>query len=221
MSATSNRCSGMGCAMPSATERYLQDLAEALRWRPVLARRILPEVADHLAEAAATHRRAGLPVATAEETAVREFGPATQLAAEYRRARLSLGLLLAAGAGTTALIALWLLFVTTFILTTQDPANVSTWRVIAGLFGGYSILSVLLLEAPRRRLRRWLTGGSSVLAIAFGGFAIAASSSTGSDGRHGEGYLLLMGALLAAHGLVGLTFALLSARIPSTKSGTP
>ena len=205
--------------MPSPIERYLCDLAHALRWRPVLARRVQLEVADHLAEAAAVHWKAGLPVPSAEEAAIREFGPATQLAARYRGARLSLGLLLAAGAGATALIALWLLFVTTFVLPAQDPANVSTWRVIAGLFGGYSTLTVLVLDAPGRRLRRWLTAGSSLGAIAFGGYTAVVTLRAGAEARGGEGYLLLMGVLLAGHGLVALTLALLSARIPTINTG--
>jgi len=204
--------------MASPMERYLQDLADALRWRPALARRVLTEVADHLADAAATHRRAGLPAEAAERTAIRQFGPAAELAGQYRGARPSLGLLLAAGAGATALIALWLLFVTTFILPAQDPADVTMWRIIAGLFGGYSIVSVLALEAPRRRFRRWLSAGLSVAAIAFGGYAALITLRAAAGGRDAEGYLLLMGVMIAGHGVVALTFAVLSARVPTIKT---
>jgi len=201
-------------------ERYLQDLADALRWRPTLACRVLTEVADHLADAAAAHRSAGLPAQAAEEAAIRRFGPAAQLAGQCRHAGLSLGLFLATGAGATVLIALWLLFVATFVLPARDPANVTMWRIIAGLFGGYSIMSVLVLDAPGRRLRRWLTVGLSVAAIAFGGYAAVSTLRAASGGRHLEGYLLLMGVMVGGHGVVALTFALQSARVPTIKTGT-
>lgn len=205
--------------MSKPMERYLQELADALRWRPTLARRVLTEVADHLADAAAAHRRMGLPAEAAEEAAIRQFGPAAQLAGQYRNTMPSLGLLLAAGAGATALIALWLLFVTTFVLPARDPADVTMWRIIASLFGGYSIVSVRVLEAPGRRLRRWLAAGLSVAAIAFGGYAAVTTLRAAAGGRDAEGYLLLMGVLIAGHGGVALTFALLSARVPTTKLG--
>jgi len=198
-------------------EQYLSGLADALRWQPALARRVLIEAADHLSDAAATHRRAGLSVEAAEQAAIEQFGPAAQLARRYRGAGLSLGVLLAGGAGATALIALWLLFVTTFILPTRDPAHVAIWRMIADLFGGYSIARVLVLHAPRRRLRRWVAAGLSVAAIAFGGYAAVITLRAATGGREAEGYLLLIGVMIAGHGVVGLTFALLSARVPTTK----
>jgi hypothetical protein len=206
--------------MPSPIERYRCDLVDALRWRPALARRVLIEVTDHLIDAAATHRGAGLPDEAAELAAIRQLGPARQLAGQYRGAGLTLGLLLAAGAGATALIALWLLFVTTFILPARHPTEAAVWRMIAGLFGGYSIVSVLLLDAPGRRRLRSLTAGLSVAAIAFGGYAAVMTLRIWSvGGQDPEGYLLLMGVLITVHGVVALTFALLSARVPTTKTG--
>jgi len=206
--------------MSRPIERYLHDLADALRWRPALARRVLIEAADHLADAAAAHRRAGLPAEAAERAAIQQFGPAAQLAAQCRGARLSLGLLLAAGAGATAVIALWLLFVTTFILPARDPADVTMWRIIAGLFGAYSIVSALALHAPRRRLRRRLAAGLSVAAITFGGYAAVITLRAAARGGDAEGYLLLMGVMIAGHGVVALAFAFLSARVPATERGT-
>jgi hypothetical protein len=203
--------------MPRPTERYLHDLADALRWRPVLARRVVLEVADHLAQATATHQGAGLAAEPAEQAAIRHFGPAGELARQYRGGWLSLGLLLAAGAGATALIALWLLFVTTFVLPARDPADATMWRIIAGLFAGYSVVSVLVLAAPGRRLRRLFTAALSVAAVLFGAYAAVATLHAAASGRSAEGYLLLMGVMIAAHGMVALTFALLSARVPVTK----
>lgn len=205
--------------MPSPTAQYLHDLAGALRWRPVLARRVLIEVADHLADAAAHHRNAGLSAEAAEQAAIRQFGPAAQLAGQYRRTGLSLGFFLAAGAGATALVALWLLYVTTFILPARDPADVALWRIIAGLFGGFSVVSALVLAAPGRRIRRGLTAALSVAAIAFGVLAALVTSVAGTGSRGGEGYLLLMGVIVAGHGLVALAFSLLSGRVPAPGAG--
>ncbi|MGE0352368.1 MAG: permease prefix domain 1-containing protein [Gemmatimonadales bacterium] len=205
--------------MPDPTAQYLNDLAAALRWRPVLARRVLIEVADHLADAAAHHRNAGLPAEAAEQAAIRQFGPAAQIAGQYRPAGLSLGFLLAAGAGATALVVLWLLYVTTFILPARDPADVTLWRIIAGLFGGFSVVSALVLDAPRRRFRRGLTAALSVAAIGFGLLAALVASGGETGSRDGEGYLLLMGVMIAGHGMVALAFTLFSGRVPTPGAG--
>ncbi len=204
--------------MPSPIERYQREIVAELGWRPVLARRVLLEATDHLALATIAHRQAGLSAESAEAAAVREFGPATEVVAAYGRAPVSLGLLLALGTGSTALIALWLGFVTTFVLPTHDPAHVAMWRILAGLFAGFALVSVTLLGAPERLVRRWLAVATSVAAIAFGSFAVSAALGRRPDGQDSEGYLLLMGVLLAGHGVVALTFALLSARIPTHRS---
>src|SRR5258707_10104753 len=60
--------------MASAIERYLEELREELRHDPLLARRLCEEVADHLAEIAASERSRGMSEPDAEEAAVRRFG---------------------------------------------------------------------------------------------------------------------------------------------------
>jgi hypothetical protein len=58
----------------TAGERYLSDLAAALRVRGTARRRFLRECRDHLADATAEH---------GEDAAVRSFGPAAEIAAAF------------------------------------------------------------------------------------------------------------------------------------------
>jgi len=62
---------------------YLNELRAALRLGPLIRRRIMNEVEDHLREAAARERRAGATPEDAEERAVERFGAATEIAAAF------------------------------------------------------------------------------------------------------------------------------------------
>ena len=48
--------------MPDRVEEYVRRVRRALRWDPVLARRVEAEVRDHLAEAMAEEELAGVAV---------------------------------------------------------------------------------------------------------------------------------------------------------------
>ena len=71
--------------MDSPGENSLRALKRALRGNPFLARRILAEVADHLAEAAQARRRNGMNQHDAEEDAVRRLGPPEEFARRFDR----------------------------------------------------------------------------------------------------------------------------------------
>jgi len=118
------------------------------------------------------------------------------------------GLLALASLGTLA-VALWLLLVTAFVLPGQDPARIPMWTVIAIALLCYSGLCLVHLGAPAgaATLRRAVLL-LSLPVIAVGLYAVITMLQ--ADGRHFEGYLLVMGVIVGGHGLVAFLDAGLS-----------
>ena len=111
----------------------------------------------------------------------------------------------ALGAAFTTAMALWLLFVTTTILPARDPAHVPLWRGVALGFLAWAMLSAwCLVRPPRGGLLRAALFGIALLACVLGVFA--AVRTLAGDPAHFEGYLVVMGVLLAAHGAAGLAW---------------
>lgn len=194
--------------MVSPIERHLRELREALRHDPLLARRLCEEVADHLAEVAAELRSAGMTQEQAEADAVRRFGPARGFARRFDGGSFPLRAMLAAGALATALVSAWLLGVVAWVLPARDPAHIPMWLGIALSFGCYATLSIVfVVRGPRPPLLRLAVVVLSLGAIGFGGSAIFRMLTAAGAGGHFEGYLLLMGAILAGHGACALLYA--------------
>lgn len=199
--------------MDSPSETYLRALKRALRGNPFLARRILAEVADHLAEAAEAGRRKGMNQHDAEEDAVRRLGPADEFARRFDRFAMPLRLMLTVASVCTAGIALWLLWVCTVVLPSRDPAHIPMWRTVAICYVAYSGLSwAVLLGGTRAPILRTLVVAVSVAAVALGLYGIGSMVNVARTGGHFEGYLILMGLLLAAHGLAAIGFAAVTRR---------
>lgn len=199
--------------MDSPTETYLRALRRALRGNPFLARRILAEVADHLAEAAEAGRRNGMNQHEAEEDAVRRLGPPEAFARRFDRFATPLRLLLVTASICTVGIALWLLWVCAVILPSRDPAHIPLWRTVAICYVAYSGLSwAVLLRGARAQLLRGLVIAASVAAVALGLYGIGSMVQVARTGGHFEGYLILMGLMLAGHGLAALGFAAITRR---------
>lgn len=76
---------GGGLLPDGPAARYLDDLAERLPGSGRSLRRILAEVEDHLAEAAAARRGPGVDQEAAEAAAVERFGPPAGIARELSR----------------------------------------------------------------------------------------------------------------------------------------
>lgn len=200
--------------MAEPIERYLGALREALRHDPLLARRLCDEVADHLAELSAENRSQGMSEHDAEEAAVRRFGDAGALARQFRPFSLPLKIAVVAGALATGLIALWLCFVVVVVLPAHDPQRIGMWSWIAVAFFAYAACTLLFVaRGPRTP---WLPSAmywGSIAAIAFGAYEIYAMVTAARTGAHFEGYLLLMGAVLAAQGLCALAYTMLATAI--------
>lgn len=116
----------------------------------------------------------------------------------------------ALGAAFTGAMALWLLFVTTAILPERDPAHVPLWRGVAlGFFAWAGLSAWCLARPPRGGPLRALLVGAALVACALGVFA-AVRTLAGAP-AHFEGYLVVMGVLLAAHGAAGLAWVRVTA----------
>jgi hypothetical protein len=128
-------------------------------------------------------------------------------------ARLSIfRVLLVLGAISTAAVAAWLFFVTAVVLPARDPAHIPLWRGVAVCCLAFSGMSWLCLTVgSRNAVPRWALLLFSVAAISFGAWAIVSMLSLPSGG-HFEGYLVLMGLLLAGHGVSALVYALITMR---------
>ena len=197
--------------MAEPIDGYLRALREALRHDPLLARRLTEEVADHLAEISAAFRSQGMSEHDAEKEAVRRFGEAGAFARQFQPFSLPLRLLIAAGALATGMIALWLCFVIVAVLPSRDPEHIPLWAGIAAAFFAYAALVLLLVvRGPRPSWLRGAVGCASLAAMAFGAYEICRMAQAAQTGAHFEGYLLVMGAILAAQGLCALTYVALT-----------
>lgn len=147
----------------------------------------------------------------AEETAYRTSGAPEARAALSGPLSSALRLLLALGALATGGIALWLFMVVSVVLPVRDPAHVGMWTGLALGFLCYAGLSLaLVLSGERPAWLPWMVGVLSLGAVGFGGYAIAGMLRAADAGGHFEGYLLLMGAVLAGHGLCALAYVALT-----------
>jgi hypothetical protein len=122
-------------------------------------------------------------------------------------------LLLALASIATAGVALWLFWVTTMVLPRHDPAHIPMWQTVAVCFLAYSALGLASVALGRRiAATRWWLGVTSVAAVGLGVYGICDMLRRGAASGDFEGYIVLMGAVLAGHGLVGLLYALLIPR---------
>jgi len=101
----------------------------------------------------------------------------------------------------------WLVSVILGVLPQHDPFSIGLWL---GVAAGSAGLAVAALLATMRRSRRGhgTSGALAVLsvgAIAFG-LLVLTSLTVPGRGGHFEGYLLLVGAILAAEGGLGLAW---------------
>ncbi|HYJ31851.1 MAG TPA: permease prefix domain 1-containing protein [Candidatus Binatia bacterium] len=200
--------------MDSPIANYLAELRQALRHDPLLARRVVEEAADHLQEIVAEERRNGMSQHEAEEAAVRRFGPAGPLAAQFGGFSLPLKIMVGLSSVMTIAVALWLFSVIALVLPSRDPSRIPFWSGIAIGFLVYSGLCLTyLIVGPRQAALRLVVLALSVAAILFGAYCVLQMVSAASSGRHFEGYLLLLGLIIAAHGIIALVYAAVSVAI--------
>jgi hypothetical protein len=198
----------------SPIDDYLRELRAELRCNPLLARRILEEVRDHLALAAEEERKSGMSDHDAEDKAVHRFGPPDQFARTFDRFATPFRFLLLLASFATALVGLWLIFVILVVLPSRDPGHIALWRTVAIAFFTYSILSwMYLVKGPRVVWLRVIVLVMSLAAIAAGLYGIINMINVAKSGGHFEGYIILMGLILCGHGLSAILYTVLTNRI--------
>lgn len=147
----------------------------------------------------------------ADQAAVGRFGEPGEPARQFRPFSLPLKLLVAAGALATGSIALWLCFVAVVVLPSRDPQHVGLWSGVAAAFLAYAAVTLLfVVRGARPGWLPWAVAACSLGALAFGGRLVAGMVHAADTGEHFEGYLLLMGAILAAQGLCALAYTALT-----------
>jgi hypothetical protein len=140
---------------------------------------------------------------------VRRFGPPGPLARQFDGLSLPLRVMLGLASLMTLAVAAWLASVIAFVLPRHDSARIPMWTGIAIGFVIYSGLCLAyLIVGPRLRVLRATVLLLSLAAIGLGGYAVAEMAWA----RHGhfEAYLLLMGLILAGHGLIAFANTALS-----------
>jgi len=195
-------------------ETYLRRLGRELRGNPLLARRILEEARDHLALAAEREERRGCARRHAEEAAVMQFGSASEVAGRFDRFVLPFRLILLVASLATLVVGAWLIFVITVVLPARDPGHIAFWRLVAlGFFAYAGLTWACLLRGPREPWLRFGVLAASTVAIGAGIYGIASAVHRADAGGHFEGYLVLMGVILAAHGLSAVAYTALASRL--------
>jgi hypothetical protein len=200
--------------MPSPIDDYLAGLRRELRGNPVLARRVLEEVRDHLLSCAEEERRSGMSPLESEQTAVGRFGPPDQFAQQFGRFGAAFRALLILCSLATLCVAVWLVFVVTVVLPSRDPEHIKLWGWVTLAFLAYSGLTILYLyRGPRATLLRWIVMLTSAAALSAGVVGIVNMVAVARTGGHFEGYMVLMGLVIAGHGLAALIYTVLTRRL--------
>ena len=147
----------------------------------------------------------------AEHAAVNRFGPPGPLARQFDGFSLPLKVMLSLASLMTLAVAAWLVTVIAFVLPRHDPARIPFWTGVAFGFVVYSALCIAyLVVGARVRALRAIVLVMSLAAIGLGAYAVIQMVQASATGGHFEGYLLLMGLILAGHGLIAFCNTALS-----------
>lgn len=116
------------------------------------------------------------------------------------------------GAGACALVAGWLAFVIVAVLPARDPDRIAAWSLVAAFLLALAALSVALVRMPRAAVLTVLTGVAALASVVLGAaFIVAMLKATASF----EGYIVLIGLVCVAHGMVVLTRIAVVRRAPA------
>jgi len=179
---------------------YLGELRRQLRLDPWLARRVLQEVADHLAESTDQEQRAGADIAEAGRRAVERFGSAAEFAAQLPHGHPVLRVLTLAAACGSIAVGLLVAWAIVFLLPTENANQIPFWTVVSCGFLGYGALTWLYFAATLRKTLARVLGVASAAAILVGLTAVAHSLYLARTTGDWEAYVTTFGLVLAGHG---------------------
>lgn len=124
------------------------------------------------------------------------------------RSGLDVVVMLAASA--SALTATWLLIVTMTVLPARDPAGIPFWSAVTiGLLAYVALTAIYLRRGRRTPIVRAAAVLASATAVAVGSSWIVVMLTRRDDL---EGYVVLVGAILAGHGAMVLLHILVGGR---------
>jgi hypothetical protein len=105
----------------------------------------------------------------------------------------------------SGLTAAWLLFVIATVLPSRDPNGRLGWTVFAlVLIGFVTLTAAYLVRRPRTRGLRTSVSAAALIAVMTGGYILVTALS---ETDHFEGYLVVIGAVVLAHGAAVLLHA--------------
>jgi hypothetical protein len=114
-------------------------------------------------------------------------------------------------AAASALTALWLLVVAVTVLPARDPGGVQAWSVFAIALLAFAAMTVVDVRPWTWAVPRGLLVVASLVAVTAGGFILATALGRTTDF---EGYLVVIGGVVLAHGVIALLRALRRDRSP-------
>jgi hypothetical protein len=121
---------------------------------------------------------------------------------------------LGAAASATTLVSLWLAFTVVAVLPARDPGHVGFWACVTAGLLVFAAVSFLALRSGR--LGAGATLLAAVLGVAATGLGLGSILHIVTRSRGGfEGYIIVIGAVLAAHGLLAIGHALWTPSRPS------
>jgi hypothetical protein len=126
--------------------------------------------------------------------------------AEIRDPRGPLGTLLRVAALGSIGISLWLVFVLAFVLPRTRPDQIPFWSMVAVGFAAFGALSWIFERGVRHALLLGALALCAVAAVGLSAFAVATQITRAAQAREFEGYIVLMGVCLAAHGMILLAY---------------
>ncbi|MBA3584131.1 MAG: hypothetical protein H0W36_06315 [Gemmatimonadetes bacterium] len=186
-------------------ETYLKALRRHLRAHPLLARRVLEEVADHLADGVAAAQEAGASLDEAKRAAVTRFGPVSELAGDLsRHAKLRAASLVGASGslGSGLMIAL----IVGFVLPAENADQIPFWTTVAIGFLAYGTLTWLYLSRGFHSLMRLVLMVGSVAGVIVGVAAIGHSLYLARLTGDWEAYVTMFGLALVVHAVALLAY---------------
>ena len=185
-----------------AFEAYLAQIESLLPLSAEARGRVLAELRAHLDDARDAEQRRGAAPDEATAQVLARMGSPREIARRYRAGHPLLDSAVVIGALACAAVAGWLIIVAATVLPRQDPEQVAFWAVVAAAFAAYAALSVAYLWLRHRLHAATPTVAAvSMLAVVAGGWlAIPMLLTTGDF----EGYIALIGMVLAGQGVVVL-----------------
>jgi hypothetical protein len=183
-------------------ELFLDQLRHALRLGPADRERVISEFRGHLTDSIADGESRGVVREEAVRNALARIGDPTVVARAYdgrhpiHDAAVLLGAIACFG------VAAWLFVVAGSVVRQLDPTRVSFWNAVGFGYLTYAAITAgYLVIARRSRAGRVFAAGASVAAVLVGAaFAVPMLLTDGDF----EGYIVLMGVVLAGQGVVVL-----------------